>query len=278
MQIPKKIGNPGGPLSKIIGDIQRAGFKIERIKVLKWFWRGPKFIKLRILWNRLFFRIKMSRGVKKLIPLFSGKKGIRIGGMLSGEFQECLSYSTKVIDVNIVRERLGQPTNADYLTDATNLYFAKDDEFDFVCSSHVLEHLVNPIKALYECKRVIKRGGIIYCGVPDKRFTFDHRRQRTPLSHLIDDYQKNVAQNDTTHIQDLVDKWDERLDLCWDNRQQLLEHIRANPLSGIHHHVWIKDDVVELFKYVHLEIVYVVLDGHTVHIIGKKSKTEKVTT
>ena len=251
---------------------------IAGVETLKWLWAGPRFIKLRILWNNLS-PIKM-RGYKKLIPLFSGKKGIRIGGELSSdEFRECTSYSTKIIDVNIVPERLGQPTNADYLTDATNLYFAKDGEFDFVCSSHVLEHIASPIKALYEWKRVIREGGLIYCGVPDKRFTFDHRRQRTTLSHLIEDYQKDVDQSDMTHIRDLVDNWDERLDSCWDNKQQLLEHIRANPLSGIHHHVWINDDVVELFKYVHLEIVYVALKGNTIHVVGEKnSKGEKVIT
>lgn len=211
---------------------------IKSVKILKWLWLGPQFIKLRILWGSLS-PIKM-KGYKKLIPLFLGKKGIRIGGNLnSDEFQECLTYFAKVIEVNIVRERFGHPTNVDYLADATNLYFAKECEFDFVCSSHVLEHVANPIKALYEWKRVIKEGGIIYCGIPDKRFTFDYRRQRTILSHLIKDYQKDINQNDTTHIQDLVDNWDERMDSCWDNRQQLLEHIRANPLSGIHHHVWI---------------------------------------
>lgn len=247
---------------------------IKSVKILKWLWLGPQLIKLRILWDSVC-PIKM-KGYKKLIPLFLDKKGIRTGGELSSkEFQECLKYSAKIIDVNIVRERYGQPTNADYLTDTANLYFAKDCEFDFVCSSHVFEHIANPIKALYEWKRVIKEGGIIYCGVPDKRFTFDHRRQRTTLSHLIDDYQMDVDQSDTTHILDLIDNWDGRLDSCWGNRRQLLEHIRANPLSGIHHHVWIKEDVVELFKYVHLEIVYVVLNGNTIHIVGKKSKTER---
>lgn len=140
---------------------------------------------------------------------------------------------------------------------------------------NVLEHIANPIKALCEWKRVIREGGIIYCGVPDKRFTFDHKRQRTALSHLIHDYQKDIDQSDTTHIQDLVKNWNGRLDLCWDNKQQLLEHIRLNPLSGIHHHVWIKNDVVELFKYVRLEIVYVIIKGNMIYIIGKNQKKKK---
>ncbi len=84
------------------------------------------------------------KGYKKLIPLFLGNKGIRIRGNLSSdEFQKCLIFSAKVIEVNIVRERLGHPTNVDCLTDATNLYFAKEYEFDFICSSHGLEHVAN---------------------------------------------------------------------------------------------------------------------------------------
>ncbi len=238
-------------------------------KTLKWLWQGQVFIKSRILWHALS-PIKI-KGYKKLIPLFSNKKGIRMGGDLNTkEFQKCLSYSKKIIDVNILSEYMGKPTNADYLTDATNLSFAKNNEFDFVCSSNLLEHISNPIKALYEWKRVIKKGGFIYCGVPDKRFTFDHRRQRTALSHLIDDYQKDVSRDDKTHIQDLVDNWDEKLDSWWDNKQQLLKHINENPLSGIHHHVWMKDNIIELFKYVNLKIIYSEIKGNTIHVIGEK--------
>lgn len=80
------------------------------------------------MWGSLSV-IKMKR-YKKLIPLFLGNEGIRIGGNLSSDkFQKCLTYSAKVIEVNIVREHLGHPTNVDYLTDATNLYFAKKYEF-----------------------------------------------------------------------------------------------------------------------------------------------------
>src|SRR5690349_20612939 len=45
-----------------------------------------------------------------------------------------------------------------------------DNSLDYVASSHVLEHLANPIAALREWYRVIKPGGHVYMVVPDRRF------------------------------------------------------------------------------------------------------------
>jgi 2-polyprenyl-3-methyl-5-hydroxy-6-metoxy-1,4-benzoquinol methylase len=148
--------------------------------------------------------------------------------------------------------------------------FANNEGYDFVCSSHVIEHMANPLKALHEWMRVIKPGGIIYIGVPDKRHTFDHRRQRTSLAHLIDDYNKDVDQTDPTHVTEFMENWDESRDSCC-NREQFLQHLRNNPLSSVHHHVWITEDVREIFEYVGLKVVYgPVLRGDTIHIIGMK--------
>lgn len=220
-----------------------------------------------IIWRKLHFK----KDVEKLLPYFQNKRGIRIGGKLKWEIQRFLRHTAKVIDINIVRFYFGKPIKVDYLADVTNLYFAKDGEFDFVCSSHVLEHIPNPIKAMYEWIRVIKEGGIVYCGVPDMRFSSDHKRKRTPLRHLIDDYEHNVGQHDITHIQEFVENWDESMD--WDfNREQFLRNIRRNPSLHAHHHVWVKKDIMNLFKYVGLEIIYLALSGDTIHIIGKKSK------
>lgn len=51
--------------------------------------------------------------------------------------------------------------------DATTLSSIKDNSFDFVYSSHCLEHLDNINLALYNWTRVIKNGGFLYFTVPD---------------------------------------------------------------------------------------------------------------
>jgi len=236
--------------------------------------------KIWVAYHPIFYKIlhptQEAKNQRKLLPYFKNKKGIRIGGALRGEFKNYLKNASKVINVDAVPFFFGKPTNADYLTDATDLYFAKDDEFDFLCSSHVLEHLANPIKALKEWMRVIKKEGIIYCGVPDKRFTFDHKRQRTTLCHLIDDYRRNIGSHDITHIYDVLFNSDLKYDSV--NREQAFNRILQyymsgrSPTSQPHHHVYTKEDLIALFKYVGLEIIFVSLIGETIHLVAKKSE------
>lgn len=58
----------------------------------------------------------------------------------------------------------------DYKMEADNLHEFKDDTFDFVYASHILEHLKDPLKAVEEWLRVVKKGGYVIIITPDKRF------------------------------------------------------------------------------------------------------------
>jgi SAM-dependent methyltransferase len=71
--------------------------------------------------------------------------------------------------------------------DAQSFKGIPDLTFDFVISAHVIEHLEDPIGAIRNAIRVLKRGGIFIVVVPDRRFTFDQGRPPTPLAHVIAD-------------------------------------------------------------------------------------------
>lgn len=207
----------------------------------------------------------------RLFRFFNNKNGIVIGGRLRWYFKALVGTSQKIINVDNYPADIANH-DVDYVTDATNLSFAADEALDFVCSSHVLEHLANPLKAIAEWKRVIKKGGIIYVGVPDKRYTFDHKRHRTPLSHLIDDFEKDVDQTDTTHIAEFLEKFD-KINLCHDDMEQCRENVRDNSESQVHHHVWIADDIKEIFAHMNLRIIYrPVLHHGTIHVMVQKYK------
>ncbi len=45
-------------------------------------------------------------------------------------------------------------------------YPFKDNEFDYILASHILEHLDNPIKASKEITRILKPNGVLYLVVP----------------------------------------------------------------------------------------------------------------
>ena len=207
-----------------------------------------------------------------LLRFFNNKCGVVIGGHLRWHFKSLIETAEEVINVDSCPSNLEGRTEVDYVTDAANLSFALDGSQDFVCSSHVLEHLANPLKAIGEWKRVIKEEGIIYVGVPDKRYIFDHKRQRTPLSHLIDDFEKGVDQTDKTHISDFLENRDEK-GVCCESGEKLTEHAGEGFESRVHHHVWIVEDLKEIFEYTDLRILYgPVLHHGTIHIAGQKRR------
>ena len=57
------------------------------------------------------------------------------------------------------------PQNATYVSDITNIKFP-DNYFDYIICIHILEHIVDDIKAMCELYRVLKPGGIAYLDVP----------------------------------------------------------------------------------------------------------------
>jgi SAM-dependent methyltransferase len=224
--------------------------------------------------NGTFLRSAIKKpGLLFMIPLlrfFENKSGVVIGGHLRWNFKALMETAQNIINVDNCPVYDGKPAEVDYVTEASDLFFAEDESLDFVCSSHVMEHLANPLKAIVEWKRTLKKGGIIYVGVPDKRYTFDHKRDRTPLSHLIEDFDKGVDQTDQTHVSDFIEKWDRPGDdlPC---KEEVLKDARKHPQSFVHHHVWIAEDLKEIFEHMGLKILYgPVLRHDTIHIVGQK--------
>lgn len=97
----------------------------------------------------------------------------------------------------------GEPCRADFQGDATALPF-HDHSLDYVVTSHVLEHVANPIAALAEWCRVLRPGGIIYLLLPDRRLTWDRFRTPTPVDHLFADFERGTTAADGTHIDEFV--------------------------------------------------------------------------
>lgn len=97
-----------------------------------------------------------------------------------------------------------RPSGYQYIAEATELRMIPDSTYDFLLSSHVLEHLANPLKGLREWRRVLKDDGILILVVPHKDGTFDHRRPVTRLSHLIEDFRHETTEEDLTHLEEVL--------------------------------------------------------------------------
>ncbi|SEH07736.1 glycosyltransferase [Candidatus Venteria ishoeyi] len=92
---------------------------------------------------------------------------------------------------NVAKEKI---VNVSIISNGDDLSALEDNSVDFVCNSHLIEHLANPGRAIEEWLRVVKPGGIVYMIVPDKRECFDRERAVTPLSELKEKYSQKTTQ------------------------------------------------------------------------------------
>ncbi|CAF4512645.1 unnamed protein product, partial [Rotaria magnacalcarata] len=58
---------------------------------------------------------------------------------------------------------------------------------DLVLTSHILEHIANPFKALVEWIRIIRPRDVLLLVLSFKERTCDHQRVVVQLEHLIND-------------------------------------------------------------------------------------------
>jgi SAM-dependent methyltransferase len=155
-----------------------------------------------------------------------------------------------------------KPSGKVIIADGSDLTPVADGTYDFVLSSHNLEHFANPVKALKQWKRVTRPNGALILVLPDYRRTFDHRRTPTPVQHMLDDYSRNTGEDDTTHVPEVLQlhdvKWDGTLKT--QSYSELYERSINNLANrSLHHHVFDETNSAELLKAVGLELLAVEL-------------------
>lgn len=196
---------------------------------------------------------KLIKQSKKL----KNKTGLEIGGpsrifSIRGFFPVYL-YAKQIDGVNFSNETIWEgkleegnsynyydgKTGHQFILEASELSEVKDNCYDFLLSSHSLEHIANPIKALKEWHRVVKPEGTIVLVLPDKDHTFDHRRPYTEFDHLLEDYERDVDENDSTHFEEVLGLHDGQRDSNNSSDEELKERVMQNFKNRtVHHHVF----------------------------------------
>jgi SAM-dependent methyltransferase len=135
------------------------------------------------------------------------------------------------------------------ICEASDLKPIPDGRYEFVLASHCLEHLANPLRGLMEWRRILKKDGLLLLILPHKEGTFDWKRETTPLSHMVSDFENNTGEDDLTHLPEILAKHD--LTREWDPYSKSEFHQRClNNFSirAMHHHVFETDNAVALIE------------------------------
>ena len=148
----------------------------------------------------------------------------------------------------------------DIIADAASIP-EPDESFDFVFSSHCLEHCQNTLKTLYEWKRVLRPRGVLCLVLPHAERSIDRYRALTTLDHHIADYRTLTDAFDRSHCEEMKAGWLQLEDLdekkfeqewgfpCWDWDQRFQNGV-------LHFHVWTQNEMLDVLRYIGLDILF----------------------
>ncbi len=208
---------------------------------------------------------------KLAFSLVTGRKGLEIGGPSSTfrrpwflpiykkveslddcDFQQKTTWASHEQEYCFDKRK---PRGRMYFSEGSELKGVSDRQYDFLLSSHNLEHLANPIKALKEWQRVVKPDGYFVIVLPYHAWTFDHRRRPTALQHMVEDYERNVGEDDLTHV-------DETFEICREPNfseadDEKLRRLLMNNFSHrmMHHHVFDEFNSQQLLEAAGLKVL-----------------------
>ena len=135
------------------------------------------------------------------------QRGIEIGPYNNPLVPKRRGYNSVVIDVFdanqlraraaadqwVANETIEKIEEVDLIGSCTNIAELVAEKyslasFDYIISSHNLEHMPDPIRFLQACQKVLRPGGVISLAVPDRRVCFDYFRPHSTLADWLEAY------------------------------------------------------------------------------------------
>jgi predicted SAM-dependent methyltransferase len=187
--------------------------------------------------------VARNSGREALAATYLRGEGIEVGG-LNAPLRVPAGVGVKYVDLVDVDElQKSYPgveiKRPDIVANGETLECVEDESQDFVIANHFLEHCEDPIRALKNFLRVVRRGGVIFVAIPDKRFTFDVRRGVTTFEHLLRDHEDGGAGSRLGHFEDY-----HRVVLGIDDERQIRRDVEE--MGHTHYHVWTQVEMLEL--------------------------------
>ena len=130
------------------------------------------------------------------------------------------------------------------VADGETLEGVEDESQDYVIANNFLEHCQDPIGTIKNFFRVVRKGGVLFLVVPNKRSNIDAPRRETPIEHFIRDHEEGPATSRLEHFQDWT-----RTILKVSDDTEVARRVDELMEAGysIHFHVFTEFQTIELF-------------------------------
>ena len=168
-------------------------------------------------------------------------------------FSKNTIWSTHTDEYNYYADKKGKVI----VNDAVNISHVQNESYDFCFSSHSLEHIANPLKAINEWLRIIKNGGYIIIVVPEKSVCFDHKRNYSMFSTLLTQYEKNVGEEDLSTLPEILLNHDLHMDPPAGDLGAFTKRSLDNFNNRcLHHYVYNDELLMKICNYFNCEFIY----------------------
>ena len=214
------------------------------------------------------------KGFDKISYLFKDKKGIEIGGPskffsadgffpvypLATSIDGC-NFSSQTVWEGNLQEGENYVYNPgkqgqQYICEGAEVEIIDKDNYNFLLSCNNLEHIANPIKAVGNWLALLKHDGTIVLVLPRKQSNFDHKRTVTSFEHLLSDYKNNTSEADLSHINEILQLHDLKLDPLAGDFQSFKERSLQNFTNRcLHHHVYDIPLLEEICNFFNLQVI-----------------------
>jgi SAM-dependent methyltransferase len=160
----------------------------------------PKFDLLRTR-ARIWLGLLQRKGSRFVTSYLRGLRGIEIGASAHNRYFLDAINVDRYADTDTIYKREERrlalrAAKVDVVAPGDALPF-DDDAADFVFSSHVIEHIPDPIRALEEWVRVARRYVVVV--VPHRDRTFDADRPLTTANELIERHLTRFTSEEDKH-------------------------------------------------------------------------------
>jgi SAM-dependent methyltransferase len=158
------------------------------------------------------------------------------------------------------------------ISDAVDISVINNETYDFAVSIHLLEHIANPLKAIKEWLRIVKNDGYIIIVVPEKSLCFDHKRDYSKFSTLLEQYEKNVGEDDLSTLKEILTNHDLNEDKPAGTFLEFTKRCLDNFNNRcMHHYVYSDDLLLEISNYFNCLYIYHETRGINKWFIIKKN-------
>lgn len=147
-------------------------------------------------------------------------------------------------DPNVSNDAFIPPV--DIIDTSASLESVESNQFDFLVSSHQLEHVYCPINSILNHIRIVKVNGYVIYAIPLNNNPIDKDRVPTSFDHMMNHF----FDCDSVPIEDHFDEYLRVVDKMIDpskRKERIKEMIRDN--ADIHFHCWNVEGIKDLFKW-----------------------------